>query len=58
MSASNLPDWPGAETVYARAQKINTELCRRSHAAFLSRRRTRFNRAGLLASRFVAPVRD
>lgn len=28
---SNLPEWPGADTVYLRCQVINTELCRRSY---------------------------
>lgn len=39
---SNLPNWPGADTVYTRLQRINTTLCKRSYeAAFAERKRRR-----------------
>lgn len=37
----NLPSWPGADVVYARADVIASELARREYAAWCKRKRPR-----------------
>jgi hypothetical protein len=43
---SNLPTWPGADTVYTRLQRINTTLCKRAYEAAFAERKTKKNASG------------
>lgn len=36
---SNLPVWPGAETVYHRVMNINGARCKNSYAAWIEKKR-------------------
>ncbi len=38
-ASSNLPDWPGAETVYQRVANINGARCKNSYADWVASRK-------------------